>query len=169
MPEYDPKSIPILDDVIENDSDENADALDSSTENQKTASDTTSAENPYAESSQSDDNLDLFSDRFTGLTAEAPVIDQAAEEPSSQESEKTESALIDYSAVTEQEDITETAPSIETLPQTTAEPVSLEAIVDEIAKQLIPDLEQQLRYLIQKALEDRLPDEIIARLSGKDD
>ena len=31
------------------------------------------------------------------------------------------------------------------------------AEVDEIVKQLMPDLEQQLRFLVQQALEDRLP------------
>jgi hypothetical protein len=35
--------------------------------------------------------------------------------------------------------------------------------VNDIVSQLIPDLQQQLRYLVQQALEDRLPAEIISQ------
>jgi hypothetical protein len=45
----------------------------------------------------------------------------------------------------------------------------LESVVDDIVKQLIPDLEQQLRFLVQQALEDRLPDALLAQLSNKTD
>ena len=48
-----------------------------------------------------------------------------------------------------------------------AQSQSLESVVDDIVKQLIPDLEQQLRFLVQQALEDRLPDAILAQLMSK--
>jgi hypothetical protein len=44
---------------------------------------------------------------------------------------------------------------------------TLESVVDDIVKQLIPDLEQQLRFLVQQALEDRLPDTILDQLTTK--
>ena len=39
--------------------------------------------------------------------------------------------------------------------------ISLQPLVDDIIKQLMPDLEQQLRFLVRQALEDKLPEEII--------
>jgi hypothetical protein len=48
------------------------------------------------------------------------------------------------------------------------ETLPLEAVVDDIVKQLMPDLEQQLRFLVQQALEDRLSDAVLARLGIKD-
>jgi hypothetical protein len=47
--------------------------------------------------------------------------------------------------------------------------VLLDAIVDDVVKQLIPELEQQLRFLVKQALEDKLPAALIEQLSPKQD
>jgi len=44
---------------------------------------------------------------------------------------------------------------------------SLEAVVNDIVKQLMPGLEQQIRLLVQQALEDRLSDTVLAQLTTK--
>lgn len=71
---------------------------------------------------------------------------------------------------TESDDQTETTgPSLcEAVAQQSEAVLSLDKIVDDVVTdivgQLLPDLEQQLRYLVQQALEDRLPAEIINQL-----
>lgn len=201
MPDYDPKSIPILDDVIETEENESIDFDELS-----------------AEDKASENNPDLFAEEPVELTAENLVsedlpgrdistdslsteeneprigtIDDITEEnfsdeihahafktdedssiadseeafdesslditAASQETDETRSALIDYSTETE-----EPLAAIETEQPVATPPVSLESVVDDITRQLMPDLEQQLRYLIQQALEDRLPDDVINRL-----
>ncbi len=46
-------------------------------------------------------------------------------------------------------------------------PTTLETIVEDVVKHLIPDLEQQLRFLVQQALEEKLPEKVIRRISSK--
>jgi len=43
----------------------------------------------------------------------------------------------------------------------------LNAIVDDVVTQLLPALEQQLRTLVQQALQEKLPKEIIDKLSAE--
>lgn len=45
--------------------------------------------------------------------------------------------------------------------------LSLEAIVEDVVKHLMPDLEQQLRFLVQQALEEKLPKKVIRHLSTR--
>ena len=90
--------------------------------------------------------------------------------------DEPESALISYNTGTEvTETVSDTTSDIEAIniaavdvePQPAEQPeppASLQSMVDDITKELMPDLEQQLRYLIQQALEDRLPDEVIEQL-----
>jgi len=94
------------------------------------------------------------------------------------EVENIESALIDDQITAEEDSTDFTAndyPNTERIfDQTPAvetqnlDALPLEALVDDIVKQLIPDLEQQLRYLVQQALEDRLSDTVLAQLGIKD-
>ncbi len=43
--------------------------------------------------------------------------------------------------------------------------VLLKPVIDDVVRHLLPDLEQQMRFLIQQALEERLPEEILAQLA----
>lgn len=55
-------------------------------------------------------------------------------------------------------------PASEELPSEapfTIEPIELEAIVNRAVTHLLPDLEQQLRFLVQRALEKQLPEALI--------
>ena len=211
MPDYDPKSIPILDDVIRVEETDNTDIDDQ--EGEPALFETTPVE--------AENNLDLFvaesikASASTVVTEDVPgegslseetepqigIIDEFIAEDSSHtiditaaedaiiensipvsandttaETDESESALISYNTNTEEtETVSDTTSDIEAIniaavdvePQSAEQPeppASLKSIVDDITKELMPDLEQQLRYLIQQALEDRLPDEVIDQL-----
>jgi len=83
------------------------------------------------------------------------------------EAEKFESALIDYTAVDQAETPTISVPVIDDptgdrpveniqQPLTT---ISLQSVTDDIVKQLMPELEQQLRLLLEQALKEKLPED----------
>lgn len=204
MSEYDPKSIPILDDIIDGEKVDDAE-LD------------TEQADPAA-----DDNLDLFSDDSSDDSIEAsPVIiehilnlpetaihednsidEQVTDEPAVSESvagesvvdeltvdevitadaitedsidlasDTIESALIDYKSeddTIEGNQTDEVIVTDESKAQISLQhQVLLEPVVNEIVKQLIPDMEQQLRFLVKQALADWLPDELIKQLVTKD-
>ena len=171
MADFDPKSIPVLDDVIES---EDADKL---------TSESTLTED---ESSPSEDSLDLFAEKSEELPAEtATSEDQTTEEISAEAEHETDivddvidediesaledigSALIDYD--TEKINTAIDAQPLKAEQIITEHPSSLKSVVDDVTKQLMPNLEQWLRFLIQQALEDRLPDEVIAKLSSNND
>lgn len=215
MPDYDPKSIPILDDVIETE--------DTSSENTVIDDEDEIFTLFEAEPVQSEDNLDLFAE--TSIVAETlttgnqaneddfvettepqiGIIDDIIDEEisndihphdieasqqavitdfeaaayenstdisaddlvaeSKPEIEPIESSLIDYHNDAEENETVADIQPVEVEQQTTENPVSLESVVDDITKQLMPDLEQQLRFLIQQALEDRLPEDVIDKLT----
>lgn len=71
------------------------------------------------------------------------------------------SAVVASTQVSAQETVTTPIESL------AAEPIALESIVDDIVKQLLPELEQQLRLVVQQALEDKLPDDILEQLTIK--
>ena len=186
MSEYDPKSIPILDDIIDR---EKADDAELDTGKPEQAS---------------EDNLDLFNDdtdddanddskQASPVTNEyelnipetaepeannidEPVVSElAADEFAADETIATdtiESALIDYKT---ESDSIEGNQSDEILADESRtqiplqHQVLLEPVVNEIVKQLMPDLEQQLRFLVKQALADRLPEKLIKQLVSNDD
>jgi len=225
MPEYDPKSIPILDDIIDDDN-SGAEQV-----------------NPViAESESGLDEIDLNNDELDLFAAETADIDSTGiseinittveidvetvepdiadidrfidkTEDNSEvlatgylDAEINQSAQIDYHVI----DITdesgeavinrqhknlqyETVPLTETRQQEETaytpavdvdnaadinsddevaepqQPFALEALVDDVVKQLMPGLEQQLRLLVMQALEEKLPAEIIAQFSADND
>ena len=204
MPDYDPKSIPILDDVIkveETDSTDIDDQVGTPTLLETTpveaenhldlfvaepvdaASSTLLTEDVPGEDTSVEDNepqigiIDEFtteeSSKALDITAAEDVIIEnnmpVSANSAAAESDEIESALINYHA---DEEETETVADIEAInitavdviEQTPETPASLKSMVDDITKELMPDLEQQLRYLIQQALEDRLPDDLIEKL-----
>lgn len=186
MPDYDPKSIPILDDIIEDDV----------VEDDKVEPELTDAEFADVENQDNDetaiDNLDLFaSDTIDleeepmepSLSAIERFIDPAEHELTAIEKDTPESALIDYHIDQDEpdiniqhdtqqlEDISDSDGTFDdiTIDDTASDPVppvTLDGIVDDVVKQLIPDLEQQLRQLVQQALKEKLPEEIVEQLSA---
>jgi len=89
------------------------------------------------------------------------------EKAAEDEAEKFESALIDYTAVDEVEIPTINVPGIEQQEddppleekQQTLTTISLQSVTDDIVKQLMPELEQQLRLLLEQALKEKLPED----------
>ena len=191
MPDYDPKSIPILDDIIDDDI-----VKDDTSEPELTGSVFTDVENQDSDEAAIN-SLDLFVDDTVDIEQEAMelslgtidrFINPAEDELTAIETDIAESALIDYqldqdeSGISIQHDtqaVEDTPGPDETSDDITIEdtaedpstsdpnqPVTLNAIVDDVVKQLMPDLEQQLRFLVQQALEEKLPEEIARQLSN---
>lgn len=229
MPDYDPKSIPILDDIIEGDLDGGLDGDLEGKSNSEDAEATEAgdgkkipeqinteqisaaqinADVTAAENIQDDSTLDLFDDSDAASTKHEPYItdtffddlkhdddlthdnvtgeDQEHDQQDSNEQDNKnqshESALIDYH--TEDEDQAEdeasqddiitiddeiSAPAISSQAMAEDQPISLNLIVEDVVNQLMPDLEQQLRFLIKQALEEKLPEGIIDGISTKND
>ena len=88
--------------------------------------------------------------------------------PAEDEAEKFESALIDYTAADETEtssiDMPATNKQEEGQPleakQQPSTTISLQSVTDDIINQLMPELEQQLRLLLEQALKEKLPEDI---------
>ena len=88
--------------------------------------------------------------------------------PPEDEDEKFESALINYNAVDQAETSTINMPDIDQqendqpleVKQQTLTAISLQSVTDDIVKQLMPELEQQIRLLLEQALKEKLPDDI---------
>lgn len=213
MQDYDPKNIPILDDIIEDDSDEpelidaNLDTpgLDSPASDIPELTEAVAASSEFIEIDtrqdvdEDDDELNLFTD--DSLTDEEETagpalgiidryIDSTEEEFTSIDESETMSVQVEYSidqhldqrfdqdepVISADQDIHaqyDTAFPENTLAeaeQPSTDPVqavTLSTIVDDVVKQLMPDLEQQLRHLVQQALEEKLPQEISERFSDK--
>jgi len=185
MPDYDPKSIPILDDIIEDDiADDDKEALE------LTATDFTDIDNQDDETAIN--NLDLFTSDDIDVEDETMepalgtierFIDSAGDDLTAIETDTIESTLIDYHMDTDElginvqhdtqplDDIPDSDESFDdiTIEDTGSDPVqpaTLNSIVDDVVKQLTPDLEQHLRYLVRQALEEKLPEEIVKQLSS---
>ncbi len=85
------------------------------------------------------------------LPADGPAVDTPVEE-------STEAP----SAIAESPEPVTGLPNEETVTAQT-----LDNMVSDIVKQLMPDLEQQLRFLVQQALEDRLPEDVVSQLKNE--
>lgn len=134
MPDFDPDNIPVLDDIIDDDSTD-ANELDNS---------------------ENEDNLDLFEENETELAAEAESQIETADNHDDKDTSNEGG-----SQPLNDQDETDSPAAIE--------PLELEPIVKSVVNQMMPDLEQQLRFLIQQALEERLPPDIIQLASNKTD
>jgi hypothetical protein len=178
MPDYDPKSIPILDDIIDDDND-NSDAeqvnpVIAESESEQAGN---SPELSAAETSDISSN-EISKVHITSME----IIDVETVDPEIADidrfiidSETIQSAQIDYHAEDLTEDFDETDIgsgddiSSDNVAAETVQPVALEALVDDVVKQLMPDLELQLRLHVLQALEEKLPAEIIAQFSADND
>jgi hypothetical protein len=227
MSDYDNRTIPILDDIIETPvtgnktvSDDTAAAdgvTGSATESSPEVFPDTSGESDEIEPQigiidDFDDDSDIEAQQIVFSATTITVLDDAISDDTEveqdldeEERQTLESALIDYhraaegeqtalndsllspadadleatTSVIDIEQITVLEPSTDEtseltdatadqLPDGTAdEAVSVESVVDDIVRQLLPDLEQQLRFLVLQALEDRLSDTALDKLTKK--
>ncbi len=106
------------------------------------------------------DNVNNKDENSNSLPLYAPV------EVNEDKTDTIESALLNYNIADEEETEPSTAdqPAIhaaagtaEVESQTTA---SLQTVADDIVKQLMPELEQQLRLLLEQALKEKFPEKI---------
>ncbi len=188
MPDYDPKNIPTLDDIIEGESNDAA-----AIHEKIIITDEMNAD---------EHTLDLFNDKATDIEIDqmdpeigtidkfidaATDIDVETIRTLDDETDVTESALIDYPLEEDSEeniedeiivshDHTPDEPGdqipVITEPPAISDPaitLDLDSIIDDIVTRLMPDLEQQLRSQIRQALQEKLPDDIIRQTSSEDD
>ncbi len=150
MPDFDPKSIPILDDIIESD---NAGAVEVSDEDivtEKKAGEDQVTEN------KDDDTFDMFDEGTTAVEVEAEAVESALINYQLEEDKGDDVAQSDTTQDADYSSDIQSVPTTADIPADTGLPVDLESIVDDVVKEMMPDLEQQLRFLIHQALEDKL-------------
>jgi hypothetical protein len=160
MSDIDPNKIPTLNDIIDDDTTD--DTVPDTVENES--------------------SLDLFeneeTDKIFDTDPEIGTEDESIDKidtdkeitlpstPYTYEETYNDSAYqLDYEVT--YEDLITYDDLVEFNQNTPIEPLEVELIVKSVVKQMMPDLEQQLRFLIQQALEKQLPPEIVK--SPKDD
>jgi len=163
MSELDPEKIPVLDDIIDDDSADSNELDDSENENnldlfeENEAESATETESPI---DTADDHYDYDKDAFNEKISQLSV-QYDYEEIYSGLAFRLDGAVKDEQPEKDAQDETDSL--------TTIEPLELEPIVESVVKQMMPDLEQQLRFLIQQALEKRLPSVILKSTSTETD
>lgn len=111
----------------------------------------------------SDFTADIYTDADLTATDEVPVQDTGSDPAAYTDPfAEIESSVQSIKASMEAEIETVEPAALDA----TADTPALESIVDDIVKQLLPDLEQQLRFLVQQALEDRLSDEALQQITA---
>lgn len=141
MSDFDQKNIPTLDDIVDNEG----------------------AEDTETSVAKNEDNLDLFEGKISDDIIDEEIddikisqqsIQYAYQEIYSGSTYRVGNKTKDHDSVTSNDIVeSDSTPPLETL--------ALESIVEDVVKQMMPDLEQQLRFLIQRSLEEKLPEEII--------
>ncbi|NOQ69494.1 MAG: hypothetical protein GQ573_05255 [Gammaproteobacteria bacterium] len=163
MPDYNPKDVPTLDDIIEKavTGDTESDAVE--TEATKNDVDLLSDESidlppvntVFAAAEHDNPETVQHIDEESGETPVYFSADKAEDDP-----DKTGSTLSDYNENEDNSSIIDQR-SVEPAAQVSVEPISLELVVNNIVKQLIPDLEKQLKLQLKQALEESLPEEMV--------
>ena len=99
--------------------------------------------------------------------AEKAVVDELLVEETEEEATAVADLVIPESISNEQTNFqpvtAEAEPAENNIPT-----ISLTAITDDIVSQILPDIEQQLRNLVQQALEERIPEEFIEKPASDD-
>jgi len=183
MPDFDPKTIPTLDDVIETVEPEASDSEISDhevdpiivVESEPVVDFTDELDIEDAElepdpevlpDTSIESSFDFVEDDDE---AELNQIDTSPDLVDEEDSENLESALLDYNEAplsgTDTELVTDEfkpdEPSVTVHLPTLISDTELQSISDEIVLQLMPELEQRLRVLVQQVLKEKLPSEII--------
>ena len=190
MPDFDPKTIPTLDDVIETVTPEVSDSEISdhevdpiivvesepvlfTTEPVVDFTDELDIEDTELEPEVLPDTSIESSFDFVEDDDEAELnqIDTSPDLTDEEDSENLESALLDYNEdpisdtdtelVTDEFQPDEPSVSVTVQSPTLISDTELQSISDEIVLQLMPELEQRLRVLVQQVLKEKLPPEIV--------
>lgn len=182
MPDYDPKDIPTLDDIIEKGISDDSDvkvkdgiaaSAEAETEPQPFdinafltgARSTPEAGIDEETGPRSGDLNDLL--HSEDITVKSPP-DEVTGEPDIFLDDDSEEVVIEDTVFTTAEYYADDDYIVDEQPDEQAEPIMVEPIevgeiVKDIVKQMMPDLEQQLVFLLQKAIEEKLPEELVRR------
>ncbi|MCK4674382.1 MAG: hypothetical protein KAT61_00585 [Gammaproteobacteria bacterium] len=161
MPDYNPKDVPTLDDIIEK-------AVTGDTESDEVETEATKNDVDLL----SDESIDLppVNTVFAAAEHDNPETVQHIDEESGETSvylsededdpDKTGSTVSNYNENEDNSSIIDQR-SVEPAAQVSVESISLELVVNNIVKQLMPDLERQLKLQLKQALKENLPEEIV--------
>jgi hypothetical protein len=154
MADFDPKSIPTLDDIIEDE------IIDDTT--------------PISVEDENDNSLDLFEEEKTDLSLDTnPTVDTPSNPLDGEDSnhkaspnftpytfeEAYDDSSYQLNYEIKYEDLITYDDLVDFNPIAPIQTLDVERIVKIVVKQMMPDLEQQLRFLIQQALEKQLSPE----------
>lgn len=115
------------------------------------------------EASDTDDQAECDSSAsFVATDAPAEATQATSDYPQAE----TQSVQIAYQELYDKsfEPLNTTADDL----QAAIEAIELEPVIDRVVKKLLPDLELQLRFLIQRELEKQLPEELVVPADGTD-
>ncbi|HHJ34617.1 MAG TPA: hypothetical protein ENJ87_02525 [Gammaproteobacteria bacterium] len=182
MPDYDPESIPILDDVIESPEDPDENITAGTTDPFAGTDEQTlfSGDSVVDFSAEAEEDIDVPAEMQTeetlldsiSLTEDMLVeaIGQDDTEMDSSPADETgpdsfESALIDYDSEKNSDSPADDEiidmPAVDEAPVEgtpySISPSTLQSITEDIVDQLMPDIERRLHFLIRQALEEKLP------------
>ena len=161
MSDFDKTNIPTLDDIIDDDKTESikpdiAESEDKLDLFQAKTEDSTTETEPQSDTTAEVVDKKDSTNKKTGQHSGHYTYEEIYGDTSYQLSHKA-----NYDERITYEDLVETDTVI------SLEPIVLEQIVENVVKQMMPDLEQQLRFLIQQSLEEKLPEEIINLANDK--
>ena len=176
MPTFDPKKIPTLDDIIEKAAREDA-AAESTTAAPDAADDTSMAGNETFDIGRFLAEAQAFAEnrppRDTGPEL-GDVDDIAIAGPDEVDNflfDDVEVELLDETEIEFTEYFndsgdaddygTVTAAADENTAAASFQPIAVGPLVKNIVRQMLPDIEQQLVFMLQKAIEEKLPAELI--------
>jgi len=195
MPDFDPKSIPILDDIIEDDDTENSDELNAEVSTSENNLNLFSKDPVLSDTEISEPSSDVTNDivnesQLSTTDSEEIDIDaigniKATHDEKSDAPDHLASALINLGDDEEEgldpvtniqpvnepaidhptnDELTNDNPDIEPIQQ-----ISLQAMTEDIVKQLMPELKLQLHTLVLQTLQDKLPTEIVKQENTETD
>jgi hypothetical protein len=146
MPDYNLEDIPTLDDIIEKDLAENIEP--------------DKAESDAAETQTTTNDPDLFSDESIDTDSDGTVSDETEHQSGDLNDDGNEDDNDDRNEDKSKSPIIDMQ-SVEPVPQVPVEPISVELMAKNIVNQLMPDLEQKLKHLLQQTLEEKQAEETI--------
>jgi len=164
MADFDPKSIPTLDDIIEDE------MIDDTT--------------PASVENENDNSLDLFEEEKTDLSLDTnPTVDTPSSLLDGEDSnhkasphftpytfeEAYDDSSYQLNYEIKYEDLITYDNLVDFNPIAPTQTLDVERVIKSVVKQMMPDLEQQLRFLIQQALEKQLSPEFIQSSDNETD
>jgi hypothetical protein len=163
MTDYSNKVIPTLDDVIDDDQSTQTGSLEAVDPAQQTKPEESGDSSGNSTDADQDASDDLDNDDIDnkGTVDNTSEPHHATSSPFYETPGTTHASLqISYQEIYDKSRVQHLDQTIETASAEVA-PIDLDTIVESVTEQIMPELEQKLKSLIQQVLTEKLPEEII--------